>query len=140
MSKQVPFREGMLTEPLSEPDNVRLKGVKCRSCGSMALGQREHCINCTDSDVEEHIFSKYGEVYSHTIIRHPPPPPYPKDEFQPFPVAWVKLEEGLYIVSELAEIGLEDVEFGMPVELVVGKGWKDENGNDVMMYKFRPRK
>jgi len=140
MSEQVPFKDGMLTEPLSPPENVRLKGVKCRSCGAMALGHREHCINCTSSDVEDHVFSRYGEVYSHTIIRHPPPPPYPKDKFQPFPAAWVKLEEGLYIVSELTDIGLDEVEFGMPVELIVGKGWEDENGNDVMMYKFRPRK
>ena len=140
MSEQIPFRDGMLTEPLSPPENVRLKGVECRSCGAMALGHREHCINCAGSDVEGHTFSNYGEVYSHTIIRHPPPPPFPKDKFQPFPVAWVKLEEGLFIVSELTDVGLDDVEFGMPVELIVGKGWEDENGNDVMMYKFRPRK
>lgn len=139
MPKQVPFKEGMLTEPLSPPEKVRLKGVKCLSCGAMALGTREHCINCTSRDVEEHVFSPYGEVYSHTVIRHPPPPPYPKDKFQPFPVAWVKLEEGLYVVSELIGVGLEDVDFGMPVELTVEKGWEDEDGNEVIMYKFRPR-
>ena len=99
MSEQVPFKDGVLTEPLSPPEDVRLKGVKCRSCGAMALGNREFCINCTSSDLEQHIFSKYGEVYSHTIIRHSPPPPYPKDKFQPFPAAWVKLEEGLYEIS-----------------------------------------
>ena len=97
MSESVPFNKGMLTEPLSSLDEVRLKGVKYNNCGSMSLGSREYCINCTSSDVENPTFSKYGEVSMHTIIRHPPPPPYPKEKFKPFPTAWVKLEDGLFI-------------------------------------------
>lgn len=140
MVEQVPFKDGVLTMPLSPLENVRLKGIKCPSCGALALGEREHCINCTSSNLEEHVFSKYGKVYSYTIIRHPPPPPYPQETFKPFPAAWVELEDGLYILTELTECGLDEVEIGMPVELVLGKGWQDENGNDVIMYKFRPIK
>lgn len=140
MPEQVPFKKGMLTEPLSPIENVSLKGVKCNSCGAMALGSRKYCINCTSKEVEDHVFSKYGEVAMHTVIRHSPPPPYPKDKFRPFPTAWVKLEEGLYILTELTDIALEDVKTGMKVEMYAQKGWEDENGNDVIMYKFRPRK
>lgn len=140
MAEQVPFKEGTLTTPLSPLEEVRLKGVRCRSCGALTLGKAEHCINCTSLDVEEHIFSKYGKVYSYTIIRHAPPPPYPQESFKPFPAAWVELEDGLYILSELTDCSLDEVEIGMPVELVVGKGWEDENGNDVIMYKFKPTK
>jgi uncharacterized OB-fold protein len=140
MTEQVPFKEGVLTTPLSPLEDARLKGVKCRSCGALALGEREHCINCTSSDLEEHIFSKHGKVYSHTIIQHPPPPPYPQETFQPFPAAWVELEDGLQILTELSDCGLDEAEIDMPVELVLGKGWEDENGNDVIMYKFRPVK
>lgn len=140
MAEQVPFKEGALTTPLSPLEEVRLKGVRCRSCGALALGESEHCINCTSLDVEEHVFSKYGKVYTYTIIRHPPPPPYPQETFKPFPTAWVELEDGLFILSELTDCGLDEVKIGMPVELVVGKGWEDDNGNDVIMYKFRPAK
>jgi uncharacterized OB-fold protein len=140
MAEQVPFRKGVLTTPLSPLKDVRLKGVKCRSCGALALGESEHCINCTSSDLEEHIFSKYGKVYAHTIIRHPPPLPYPQESFKPFPAAWVELEDGLYILTELTDCGLDEVKIDMPVELVLGKGWEDENGSDVIMYKFRPAK
>ena len=140
MAEQVPFKEGVLTMPLSPLEEVRLKGVKCRSCGALTIGERAHCINCTSSDLEEHVFSKSGKVYAHTVIRHSPPPPYPQESFQPFPAAWVELEDGLYILTELAECSLDDVEIGMPVELVLGKGWEDEKGNDVIMYKFRPTK
>jgi uncharacterized OB-fold protein len=137
MAEKKPFKEGMLTTPLSPLEDVRLRGVRCRACGSYALGKREHCINCTSQDLEEHVFSKQGVVFTFTIIRHPPPLPYPQETFKPFPAAWVKLEEGLYIVSELTDCGLDEVEIGMPVELVVGKGWADAEGNDVIMYKFR---
>ena len=140
MSEPVPFNKGMLTEPLSSLEEVRLKGIKCNNCGSMSLGNRKYCINCTSPNVENHVFSKYGEVYMHTVIRHPPPPPYPKDKFKPFPTAWVKLEDGLFILSELTDIGLEEAKAGMKVEMFAEKGWEDENGNDVIMYKFRPRK
>jgi len=140
MTEQVPFKEGVLTTPLSPLEEVRLKGVRCRACGALAFGESKHCINCTSSDLEEHIVSKYGKVYSYTIIRHAPPPPYPQETFKPFPAAWVELEDGLYILTELADCGLDEVKIDMPVELVVGKGWEDENGNDVIMYKFRPTK
>ena len=137
MSEQVPFKYGILTEPLSPLVEIRLKGVKCRSCGAMALGEREYCINCTSSDLEEHVFSKYGKIYSYTVIRHAPPPPYPQESFKPFPVAWVELEEGLYILSEVTGCGLDELSFGAPVELALSKGWVDDDGNDVIMYKFR---
>ena len=140
MAEKVPFKEGMLTTPLSPLEEVRLKGIRCRACGALALGERKHCINCTSSDVEEHVFSEYGKVYTYTIVRHAPPPPYPQETFKPFPAAWVELEDGLYVLSELTDCGLDEVEIGMPVELAVGKGWEDDNGNDVIMYKFRPTK
>ena len=139
MGNQVPFKEGVFTR-LSPLEEIRLKGVRCCSCGALAVGERAHCINCASSDLEPHVFSKYGKVYSHTIIRHAPPPPYPQENFKPFPVAWVRLEDGLYILAEIIDCGLEDIHFDMPVEMVVTKGWEDEEGNEVLMYKFRPRK
>lgn len=140
MPEQVAFKKGMLTEPISRLEDVRLKGVKCNACGAMALGNRKYCINCTSDDVADHTFSQYGEVVMHTIIRHSPPPPYPKETFKPFPTAWVKLEEGLYILSELTDVELNGVQTGMKVEMFAQKGWEDENGNDVIIYKFRPRR
>jgi uncharacterized OB-fold protein len=52
-------------------------------------------------------------------------------------VAWVELEDGLFIVSEITGCGLDELDFGMRVELELGKGWVDDKGNDVMMYKFK---
>jgi uncharacterized OB-fold protein len=138
MTKQVPFKVGMLTEPLSPLENVRLKGTRCKSCGAIALGERKYCINCTSDNLEAIVLGKTGKVYTHTTVLHPPPLPYPQDGFKPFPVAWVQLDEGLYLLSELTECALDEVKIGMSVELILGKGWKDQEGNEVIMYKFRP--
>jgi uncharacterized protein len=140
MAEQVPFKEGLLTMPLSPVEDVRLKGIKCRACGSLAMGESKYCINCTSKDVEPYVFSKTGKIYSHTVIRHAPPPPYPQETFKPFPVAWVELDDGLIILSEITGCGLDELDFGKPVELDITKGWADEKGNDVMMYKFRLKK
>ncbi len=137
---EVSFKEGLLTAPLTPLKDVRLQGIKCRTCGALTLGLREYCINCTSADLQEHIFSNRGTVYMHTIIRHSPPPPYPQETFKPFPVAWVELEDKLYIISEITDCGLDEIKTGMPVELVVAPAWKDEKGNDVVMYKFKPVK
>ena len=137
---EVPFKEGLLTTPLTPLENVRLLGVKCRTCGALTLGKRDYCINCTSKDLEEHAFAKRGKVYMHTIIRHAPPPPYPQETFKPFPAAWVQLDDKLLIISEITGCGLDEVKTGMPVELVVVPAWKDDKGNDVIMYKFKPVK
>jgi uncharacterized OB-fold protein len=137
MAEKVPFKEGCLTTPLSSLEDVRLKGVKCRACGSLALGESKYCINCTSKDVEEYVFSKHGKIHSSTVIRHAPPPPYPQESFKPFPVAWVELDDGLYILSEITGCTVDELDFGMPVQLALGKGWVDDKGNDVIMYKFR---
>ncbi len=137
---EVPFKEGALTIPLVPFKDVRLLGVKCLSCGVIILGKRDYCINCASKDLKQHIFTNRGKVYMHTIIRHAPPPPYPQESFRPFPAAWIELEDGLVIISELMDCGLDDVKTGMSVELVIGPGWKDDKGNDVIMYKFKPIK
>ena len=100
MAEQVPFKEGVLTTPLSPLDKVRLKGIKCKDCGALTMGESEHCINCTSTNIEEYTFSNKGKIYAHTIIRHCPPPPYPQDDFKPFPAAWVQLEDGMRIKKQ----------------------------------------
>jgi len=138
--KQVPVMEGFMTTPLSSPEQVCLTGSKCLSCGVVLLGKRHACENCASTDLEDVIFSKIGKVYSYTIALYPPPQPYagPVDPFVPYPIVWVDLPEGARILSTLTDCKPDEVKIGMEIELVVEKGWEDEKGNDVMIYKFKP--
>lgn len=135
----VAFDQGFLTEPLWPPEQVKLTGSKCRSCGVALVGRRHNCENCASEDLEDIVFSKRGKVFSYTVARYPAPPPYKgPDPYAPFPVAWVDLPEGARLMTPLTGCKPEDVKIGMEVELVVEKGWKDDAGNDVMAFKFKP--
>lgn len=138
--KEVPFASGYLTLPLSPREDVRLLGTKCRDCGAVLLGTRARCENCTSSNVEVIPLSKEGKVWSYTIMRYPPPWPFqfPCPYDPPTPVAWVELPEGVRFVSHI-KCSPEEMKIGMPVKLVIEKGWEDEEGNDVLMYKFSPK-
>ncbi len=135
----VAFEEGFLTTPLSPPDQVKLVGSKCRACGVALLGRRQNCENCAGEDMEDIVFSKQGRVYSYTVARYPSLPPYrPAEPYVPLVVAWVDLPEGTRIMTFIDDCQPQDAQIGMEVELVVEKGWKDDAGNDVMAFKFRP--
>jgi uncharacterized protein len=136
----VPFAPGFLTEPLEPSNNVHLKGSRCLSCGINLFGIRYACENCGSKELENVILSKKGKIYSYTVANFPPPPPYagPIDPFVPYAIAWVDLPEGVRILSTLTDCKFESLKIGLAVELVIKKGWTDQNGNEVISYSFKP--
>jgi len=62
------------------------------------------------------------------------------EEFVPYTVALVKLEEGPLVAAQLTDVDAEEVRIGMPVEMVTRKLREyGEDGLIVYGYKFRPR-
>ena len=81
-------------------------------------------------------FSGRGEVYSFTTVRDAPEGP---SEQVPYTVALVRLEEGPLVTAQLTDLDQQDVEIGLPVEMVTRKLRSDgERGMLVYGYKFRP--
>jgi hypothetical protein len=61
------------------------------------------------------------------------------DEYVPYAVALVKLQEGPLVTAQLTDIAPDEVEIGMPVEMVTRKVREfGEDGVIVYGYKFRP--
>lgn len=139
--KELPFAPGFLTEPLSPRENVRLLGTKCHICSAVLLGSRENCEACASRNVEVIPLSRTGKIWSYTILRYPPPWVFnmPNPHQPPLPVAWVKLPEGVQIISHI-ECAPEELHIDLAVELVIDKGWEDEEGHDILMYRFKPVK
>jgi uncharacterized OB-fold protein len=137
--KELPFATGFLTEPLSPRENVRLLGTKCHDCSAVLLGSKETCEACGSLNVEVIPLSREGKIWSYTIMRYPPPWVFtiPNPHQPPLPVAWVILPEGVQIISHI-EGAPEDLHIDLPVELVIEKGWENEEGHDILMYRFRP--
>lgn len=136
--KQVAFDERFLTDP-SGPEQARLIGTRCRSCGVVTFGRSQNCEHCTSSQVEEIALSTRGKIWSYTVLRYASPPPYqPPEPYVPIPAAWVELPEGVRVISPIRDCQPDQLQVGLEVELVVAKGWEDEAGNEVMSYAFRP--
>jgi uncharacterized OB-fold protein len=58
----------------------------------------------------------------------------------PYTVALIKLEEGPLITAQLTDVANDEVEIGLPVEMVTRKlRTQGEEGLIIYGYKFRPR-
>jgi hypothetical protein len=82
-------------------------------------------------------FSGRGEVYSYTTVYDPPAG---FEDYAPYTVALVKLEEGPLVTAQLTDLDEGKVEIGTPVEMVTRRlrSDGDERGLLVYGYKFRP--
>ncbi|NOK58279.1 MAG: Zn-ribbon domain-containing OB-fold protein [Chloroflexi bacterium AL-W] len=85
---------------------------------------------------ESYTLSGIGTVYSFSVVRQPPT----RYEGQtPYIVALIRLEEGPLISAQLTDCDADQVDIGMPVEMVTRQlcdiGCE---GLRVYAYKFRP--
>ena len=114
-----------------------LQGEVCPHCEAKLFPPRDICPECGQEAKTRYQFSGRGEVYSYTTI-YEPPAGY--EEYAPYTVALVKLEEGPVVTAQLTDLGEEPVEIGMPVEMVTRRLRQDgdERGMLIYGYKFRP--
>ena len=113
-----------------------LVGEECDNCGTKLFPPRDVCLECEAPAKELFTFTGVGEVYSYTTIYDAPAGFEP---YAPYTVALVKLDEGPLLTAQLTDIDPENVEIGMPVEMVTRKLRTDgEEGMIVYGYKFRP--
>jgi len=98
------------------------------------------CAQCCTETTEEILLSRRGRLHVYTIQRHrPPSPPYRgPEEFLPMGVGRIDLPEGVRVTAVLTENDPARLRIGMEMELVVEKFFEDEEGNEVMSFKFRP--
>jgi uncharacterized OB-fold protein len=93
----------------------RLVLPRCRSCGSFIWYPRSFCPVCHDTDVEWYEASGRGTVYSFTVAFRGPGP---WSAHVPYVIAYVELEEGPRVLTNLVGIDPETVRIGDPVRAV----------------------
>ena len=114
-----------------------LEGEICQSCGVSIFPPRDICPNCGEEAGDISTFSGLGEVFTFTTIYNAPDG---FEDYVPYTVAIVKLEEGSLLTTQLTDVEPENVYIGMPVEMVTRKIREEgEEGLIVYGYKFRPR-
>jgi len=114
-----------------------LIGEVCPHCDTKLFPPRDVCPQCGQEARQLYQFSGRGEVYSYAKVYEAP---NGYEEYAPYMVALVKLEEGPLVTAQLTDLGDEPVEIGTPVEMVTRRLRQegDERGLIVYGYKFRP--
>jgi len=136
--KRVPLVEGLFSIPVTPGEKAHLIGSKCRTCGEVEFGSKTICGNCQGEELDEIALSNRGKLWTYTVLYYPPPLYKSPDPFVPYGVGWVELPEGIAIHSLLTESDVTKLKIGMDMESVIDKFDEDEDGNEVMIYKFKP--
>jgi len=113
-----------------------LIGEVCPHCSYKIFPPRDICPDCGKDAREEFQFSGRGEIFSFTTVYQAP---QGHEEYAPYTVAMVKLEEGPMVTAQLTDLDDQPVQIGMPVEMVTRKLRTDgDRGVILYGYKFRP--
>src|SRR5690606_36543854 len=102
---------------------------QCRECDELFWYPRATCPNCLSNDIEWLEASGKGTVYSFTISRRPPAP---YKELESLVVAYVELEEGVRILTNVIADPPENVQIGSEVSLVF-----DSASDEAALYRFK---
>lgn len=103
----------------------RLLIKRCRSCGEPHWYPRALCPFCFSADTEWVEASGRGTIYSWSVMRRAP---------VPYAIAYVTLEEGVTMLTNLADCDLDAIRIGQAVEALFVPS---DGGPPVPM--FRPR-
>ena len=133
---KVLVEEGIFEIPASPSDEPRLIAGQCRNCGEVTFPRQTGCPNCCQDDIEEVKIGPKATLYSFTNVNHPVPEGY-KGPI-PYGVGLVDFPEGARIVAHLAEHDPEKLKVGMDMIMVIDKLFDDEEGNEVIGFKFKP--
>ena len=114
----------------------RMEGEICPNCSGKIFPPRDVCPNCQHEAKTPFTFSGRGEIYSYSTIHNAP---LGFEKFTPYTVALVRLAEGPLVTAQLTDVDEQDVDVGMPVEMVTRVLREDgERGMLVYGFKFRP--
>lgn len=119
-------------------ENVRRSqflGDRCKSCGKTYISPRSVCPRCGSTELETVKLSGRGSIYSYTVVRAPPEE---RKNDAPYTIGIVELEEGARLTAEIVDCKPEEVQIGMPVEVVFRRVGQDGDAGVIFYgYKFR---
>ena len=104
----------------------------CLGCGTVRHHPRAVCPKCLSSEVEWVLSSGRGVVYTFTVTHQNQMPGFRED--LPYVLAYVELEEGIMLLTNVVGCPPAEVRIGLPVEVVF-----EDVGDDVAIPRFRPR-
>jgi len=123
------------------PQRYNLVANQCGVCNKVYFPPRESCPYCRRKSIDKMKnikLSGKGEVVTYTIIHEAP------EQFEgqaPYPIAIIKLDEGVKLTAQIVDCDYRDVKIGMRVQSTFRKIQEDGSVGAIYYgYKFRPVK
>jgi len=138
-----PISDGLFVWPLPEPPaKPALIGARCSLCGAVAFPQAPGCPRCGEGQMETFELPTQGTLYTWTTQEFHPKLPYlgpeTPENFAPFAVGYVQLADLIRVEGRLYDVNPADLDFEMPLEVVVRPFRNDEDGTEVYTFGFAP--
>jgi uncharacterized OB-fold protein len=107
----------------------------CNDCGAWVWTPRPLCNECGSAGVQWTPMSGKGEIYSFTVIRQVVGRAASKafEPDIPYVVAWVDLDEGPRMITNVVGCPVEDIKLGMKVSVLF-----EQASKDIWLPKFKP--
>ena len=127
-----PYQERKIRDPALNPGDQpyfdgaaagKLMLKKCRDCGQNHHYPRALCPHCFSDKVEWVEAKGTGEIFTYSVTRRGPPTPYC--------IAYVTLDEGVRMMTNIIDCDLDAVRIGQKVKVVFRKS---EGGASVPMF------
>ena len=118
-----------------------LRGSQCKQCGTVSFPAAGSCPKCSSTEVSNVPLAKSGKLWSWTVQNFPlASPPYPEelsgDNFKPFAVGYVELEDQVRVVSRLEGDVSKGFEIGTEMAIQFDKYYTQADGTEVINYSF----
>lgn len=133
--KKIPIEAGFFTIPENEKQSPQLLGSRCKKCDEVFFPRRHVCAKCLHRETADVLLSATGTIYSYTYVHFALFGG--KRESKGYGVGQIDLPEGPRVQSILMG-GPKDFKIGMKVTMELETLKQDKEGNDVVIFRFRP--
>lgn len=126
--------------PLQNPETAHfwaatcqgvLQITKCDDCGKYTWYPRFFCTHCWSTNVQQVAANGTGSIYSFAINRRGVGP-YVEAGIAPYVIAYVELDEGPRVLTNIVDTDPETICIGDRVQLTFA-----DTGEDSALYRFR---
>lgn len=134
--RRIAIEPGFFTIPDDPAERPRLLGSRCPHCGEHFFPRRVVCARCLEQGLEDILLGPRGTLYTFTYVHVPLFGSMQRDAGR-YGVGQVDLPEGPRVQAVLS--GERDaLSIGMAVELDLETLRRTEDGDEVVIFRFRP--
>ena len=134
--ERIPIEPGYFTIPEDPKQAPRLLGSRCDACGEVFFPRRAICAKCLHRRTSEVELGPSGRLHTYTYV-HIPMFGKLDVKTEGYGVGQVDLPEGPRVQSVLVG-GPDELSIGMELELDLEVLRTDDQGREVVIYRFRP--